>query len=165
MKQIAQLNSPWSSSKSIKLSFSRIFRLWNLTKQCCHLQLTLWYQFSIHLLILKYLCYNPFYHLHLHMFYLVDTFWNFFNGINNCKGTYIEFSSFIYNYFINFSLHTKQLKNPSSWSVWTYKWNINLPFISMTKNKSLLWWIKMFMNAMCHIIIVHLESSNATMWM
>jgi hypothetical protein len=30
-------------------------------------------------------------------------------------------------------LHTRQFTSPSSWSVWAYKWSMNLLFISMTK--------------------------------
>ncbi len=60
----------------------------------------------------------------------------FFNGINNCKGTCMQFSSFIFHFFVGFALHTRQFTSPNSQNVWTYRWSVNLPFISMIKNKN-----------------------------
>jgi hypothetical protein len=44
------------------------------SKQCCHLQLTLHYQFSTCLFTLKHLCCNCFSYFHLHLFYFFHTF-------------------------------------------------------------------------------------------
>lgn len=72
----------------------------------------------------------------------------------------LPFNFLFYFIFVKFALHTRQFTCFGSWSIWTYKWSMNVLFDSKTKNRSLTWWITLFLGFQDNLIIIHLHNMD-----
>lgn len=74
-----------------------------------------------------------------------------------------KFFFFLSNFFVGLALHSKEFTSIGSWNIWTYWWNMSFIFDFKTKNKSLTWWMTLFLSFKDNFIIIHLHNLNFKM--